>query len=157
MDELIEEIRAAVRGGAWRIALAGVMTLPDICAVLESTEGGAGKRYRDWWEENMAGSQLLPRDAWLMRNGLIHEGRSGAGQYSRVLFIKHPTFMLHNSIFNDALILDMPRFTEEVIAAVRAWTSKFEQSSRYQERIGSLMRWHPNGVSPYVDGFPTLG
>lgn len=47
MEQFIKEICAAVDGGAWILALAGMLALPNMCAAIESPNGKtSGPKYR---------------------------------------------------------------------------------------------------------------
>lgn len=75
MDDFIREIRAAIRGQAWLLALAGTLALPDMCAALESDDGRTdGPKYRAWVDRWLGNKSpcLNSIDLWQMRCSFIH-------------------------------------------------------------------------------------
>ena len=121
MDQIFREIRAAVTGNAWVLALFGILAIPDICGALDSNDGRAlGSRYKAWFTANVG--QKYPRldadECYQMRCSMLHQGASAAASYSRVIFVGPGPLKVHNSVSGgNALYLDLPTFCEDVISA----------------------------------------
>lgn len=163
METLLREIEHALDAGLFYLALALSLSLPDICAALDSPNGeSSGPRYRDWYDTNLAAKYkwFTAADCWSLRCGVLHQGRFGHPnmQYARVFFtlpvpnrIRH-----HNNIFNDALNLDAITFCRDVVAAVRAWFQANQNSANVQRNLPKLVQFYPAGFAPYVD-VPAIG
>jgi hypothetical protein len=51
MEDILRQIEATNEAGYYYVALFSVLTLPDICAALESINGETtGDRYADWYD-----------------------------------------------------------------------------------------------------------
>lgn len=160
MDDLINDIETAARQGLWIVALTSALALPDMCAAVGSENGRTtGAKYKNWVEKYLQPKypRLNPEELYQMRNSLLHQGTSGTDAYSRLLFV-HPAARLHvhNALIGDALVLDLPTFCSDVISSVRTWQDEVSQTAAYQANIQSVIRWHPDGVEPYMVGAPVL-
>ena len=58
---------------------------------------------------------------------------------------------------DDALVINLPTFCDDVITAVRQWQGEKANDPTYQENMGRLIRWHPDGLPPFFSGEPVLG
>ncbi|WP_324644130.1 hypothetical protein [Pseudarthrobacter sp. LT1] len=160
MDDLIDEIDRAVRAELWMLALAGALALPDICAAVQSPNGKTtGSKYKRWVMDYLLGAypKLDPDELHQMRCSLLHQGTSSAIKYKRVCFVSPRSgLIIHNSVINDALILDMPMFCRDVIAAVERWRLSVQHTEAYRKNIEHVMRWHRGGVGDYFLGGEVL-
>lgn len=156
----MREIEAAVEGRAWMLALAGTLALPDMCAAMESDNGKTtGARYKAWVETWLGGTyETLDSDElWQLRCSMLHQGRSKTRTYERVVFVApFNGNVFHNNVINDALNLDLPTFCADVIAAVHSWRETMASNPNYVRNSSALMRWHPDGLPPYIVGAPVL-
>lgn len=161
MDLLIDEVRAAVRAGAWVLALTGTLALPDICAAVEQPSATTtAKRYKAWFERYLAEQypRLPAADCYKLRCNMMHTGFTATVTHSRVMFAADPhgnTF--HNCEMDGALVINLPTFCDDVIAAVRLWQNEKANDPTYQQNMSRLIRWHPNGLPPFFIGVPVLG
>lgn len=160
MDDLMREIRAAIGGGAWVLALFGTIALPDICAALGSLNGqSTGSKYKNWVRGNLSDKypHLDPEELWQMRCSLLHQGNSSTRSYSRVVFVAPGGGnVFHNNVLNDALNLDLPTFCEDVMSAAESWFEANATNPTVAKNAESLVRWHRGGLSPYVVGLDVL-
>ena len=164
--QLIREIEAAVEGRAWVLALAGTLSLPDICAALQSPNGATTKNKYVAWVKRWLGAEypnLDPEELYQMRCGMLHQGRTRSSKeasgetYSRAMFLgPESSVRMHNSVMGDALVMDLPRFCSDVISAVGRWEASMRDNRNYAINSGSLVRWHPDGLPPYIVGVPIL-
>lgn len=146
MKQIIEEIRRALSAGFFYLAIATCLTLPDICAALESENGKSNaEKYKAWLLENMGQRlrQLTPEDFWNLRNGVLHQGKFGhpAMPYSGIIF-SLPTenrIRLHNNLLGDKLNLDAKTFCEAMLNAVSTWLIKMEGNAIFSNNIERLV------------------
>lgn len=88
---------------------------------------------------------------------LSSSGNVSEAKFKRVLSVAPDWgIKIHNTIIDDAIVLDMPTFCVDVVKAVRSWQEAAKDTASYRRDSELLMRWHPNGVSPYVVGPPVL-
>ncbi|MEK6281263.1 MAG: hypothetical protein AABN95_13000 [Acidobacteriota bacterium] len=163
MEVIIREIEAALDAGFYYLAIAITLTLPDICAALESPQGRtSGALYRDWYNAWLAPSYpaVTADDMYSLRCGLIHQGRFGQGnmQFGRILFTL-PTpqrNVFHHIIMDDALNLDANRFCRDVLQAVRRWYAANQGNPVVQGNLPRLLQFYPHGLAPYIIGTPLI-
>lgn len=163
MDTILSEIDRAIDAELYFAALALCLTLPDICAALESSNGESnGNKYKDWYRENLQDKypNITPADIWSLRCGVSHQGRFGnpQRQYARVLFtVPNPQgHVFHNNIVKDALNLDAIIFCRDVLSAVRGWFAEKKEDATVRENLQYLVKFRPNGIAPYMVGVPLI-
>lgn len=162
MEPILQEIEAALAAKLYYVALGATLTLPDVCAALEAPDGQtSGKRYRAWYEANLqpAFPWLTGDDCYSLRCGVLHQGRFGGHkmQYARVIFNVSPAARFNNCVINDAFFNDAEGFCRRVIEAVRAWYRANESSPTIKANLPRLVRLHPGGLAPYLEGLPVIG
>lgn len=158
MESLFVEIRKALEAELWTLALNGALVLPDICGALASPDGIArGVHYKAWFEEYMGADypMLDPQDCWELRCGLLHQGRAATGNYDRILFTA-PPMVMHNNRLNNGLNIDIGIFCDDLVNAAERWYHVSRAIEPVKSNADLLMRWHPNGYSPYIEGYPVL-
>lgn len=162
MEQYIREIRVAVEGKAWLLALSGVLSLPDMCAAIESVDGRTdGAKYRRWIERWLGEKypRLNPGELWQLRCSFLHQGRTYARSYERIVFtgLDRRT-VFHNNVINNALNLDLPTFCNDMLEAVALWqaAAKDEDAETYNANLENVVRWYPAGLPPYIVGTPVL-
>ena len=163
MDVLKREVEGALDARLYYLAVMFSLTLPDICAALESPSGTTnGARYKAWYETWLASaySMLTADDMWSLRNGVVHQGKLGHPkmQYSRVLFTvpSAQQNVFHNNIINDALNLDAPTFCRDILAAVDRWYAAMSEDPNVQSNLPRLIQYREHGLPPYLSGMPLI-
>ncbi|MDN5912858.1 MAG: hypothetical protein L0H71_09310 [Yaniella sp.] len=160
MEQFIKEIRAAVDGGAWILALAGMLALPDICAAIESPNGKtSGQKYRAWVERWLSKKYPMvdPADLYKMRCSFLHEGEIRSSSGHPIVFTgTDPNHLFHNNLVNGAINLDLPTFCNDLTAAVGLWQAEKVNDPTYQDNVKKLIQWHPQGRAPYISEIPVL-
>jgi len=163
MEVVTREVRRALDAGLYYLAVVLTLTLPDICAALESDDGeSTGARYRAWCDTWMASTypMLNGHDLWSLRCGVLHQGKLGHPNmsYTRVLFtIPNAQGMyFHNNVMNDALNLDAVTFCEEVVGAVSQWYAANKTSPNVQANWPQLLQYREQGLAPYMVGIPLI-
>ena len=99
---------------------------------------------------------------YLFRCSLLHQGRTvlrKKSKYSRIIFIEPrvTSSVVHNSVFDDALCIDLVSFCKEIIVGARMWLSATENTEQYQRNYEHCVKRHPSGMKPYIDGVPVIG
>jgi hypothetical protein len=162
VDTILDEIEKAIKAEFYYLAVALALTLPDICAAMESSTGNtSGAQYKAWYDEWLAEKypEMTGTDLYSLRCGVIHQGRFGHAkmQYSRVIFtMPSAGFVLHRNIFNDALNLDAPRFCRDVVEAVRRWYSAKQNDPIVSRNLPRLLQFRANGLEPYFIDIPVI-
>ncbi|WP_414524190.1 hypothetical protein, partial [Umezakia ovalisporum] len=114
LDIVIGDIQMCIEKDLFYAALVVALTLPDICAALETEDGWARKDlYKNWYNTYILPnySSLSAEDCYNLRCSVVHQGKFGRPgmTYSRVLFTlpDRTNSIFHNNIMNDALNLDV--------------------------------------------------
>jgi hypothetical protein len=140
------------------------LTLPDVCAALESADGrSTPDRYKAWfdaWLGKKYGRHLSANDMYSLRCGVAHQGKfeHPALQYERIFFTLRPggTFF-HVNVFQNALNLDLVFFCKDVIDSVDEWFAQKQADPNVQTNLAHLVQFHPNGLLPYLKDVPAVG
>jgi hypothetical protein len=163
MEAILSEIESALRAGLYYLALAIALSLPDVCAALESSDGTtSGPQYKAWYDRGMAPQypRVTSTDMYSLRCGVIHQGRFGHDnlQYSRILFtLPNPQRnVFHNSVVNDALNLDACIFCRDIMANVSRWYDAQKNSATVRANLPRLLRLYPHGLAPYMVGISLI-
>jgi len=161
MDQLIAEAVAAINSKALTLGLQGTLACIDIAAALASSDGKAsGDRYMAWYVQHLEPlcSPLSAKDAWALRCGLLHQGRTASAQYKAVIFTLPDGRgnVLHRNVLNGALNLDLLTFCQDVLQGVQNWWNVAKDSEPVKTNATHLVRFRQEGLSPYVVGVPVL-
>ncbi|MBE6091961.1 MAG: hypothetical protein E7201_02100 [Selenomonas ruminantium] len=175
MDELLRQITAALDNRLYFIALQATLTLPAICAELESDAGAKRKRgldgikYRKWYNENVFPKHLTAKECYDFRCSLLHDGSSFRGEdkkgsMRRILFVyPNPMLRMDNVKFcnmgnaDNATCIDIHNFCHDMMNSVKIWNDKVKDSPNYQKNYDKFFKLHINGIPPYVVGMPVIG
>jgi hypothetical protein len=164
MEVITKEIEQALTAGLYYLAIVTVLSLPDVCAALESQNGeSSGAKYKAWYDTWMAVRypEITGQDLYSLRCGVLHQGRLGHSkmQYSRVLFtVPNPQKNLyHRNIANDALNLDALQFCRDMIECVSAWYAAKQGDPNVQANLPRLVQFRANGLAPYMPGVALIG
>lgn len=164
MEDLLAELKAVAGAGFYSVALFTALSIPDICAALESEDGLArGPRYKAWFDKWVASKYPPTRDGevaitgsvcYAYRCGLLHQGKAMHKDlgYSRVLFLTPGPLTVHNSMLMDALAVDIPSFIEDISAGVREWLKSVSGTEPFDTHYKNFMKRHRGGLAPYVGG-----
>ena len=94
MRDLLAQIRAALDGNLYYLALFVTLAVPDICAALDSDTGEASAvKYKRWFDSNLGslyGEAFTGEDCYHFRCSLLHQGTTQhpKGRYARVVFLE---------------------------------------------------------------------
>ena len=175
MNELLRQITAALDNRLYFIALQSTLTLPAICAKLESDTGAKSKRgldgikYRKWYNENVSPKHLTAEECYDFRCSLIHDGsahrdKHKRGSMRRVLFVyPNPMIKIDNTKFygmnpaDNAVCIDVLDFCHDMMNSVKIWNDKIKDSPNYQKNYDKFFKLHMNGIPTYIDGISVIG
>lgn len=165
MEDILQQVRAASKVGAYYVSLLSALTLPDICAALESEDGKASRaKFITWFDAQVAPSYngfLDGESCYYFRCSMLHQGSTQhpKSKYSRIIFLEpgNRRMTLHNNIMNDALNIDVNIFCEDICAAVEHWWPAASTQPAFQANVTRFVTRHPNGLAPYIVGIPVIG
>lgn len=170
MEAIFEEIRRALQAGCYYVALVTTLSLPDVCAALESGDGETtSKKYQAWclkWVKGLPA--LTTKDLYALRCGVMHQGRVGHPnmQYDRIIFglPNAERIVMHNVGMKNfiapggdrILTLDTITFCNDIIAAAQQWYMAQRDSRNVQTHLPKLVQYRPQGLQPYMEGVPVI-
>lgn len=179
MESILEEIERALSAGFYHSALMIALSMPDVCASLEAENGRGGpNRYRAWYQRYLAEHYpfMNADDCYSLRNGVVHQANLNqprtkdgkrAKRFDRIIF-QVPTrggLMMHNNIFSRSapntpsitvLQLNLQRFCQDVIGAVRRWLDDRRNDLQVQANMFDLVTFRPQGLPPWIVGVPLI-
>lgn len=156
MQRFTDSIARSLETCNWHAALYLSLTLPDICAGLESDNGKTNStRYIAWFDRFIASRYraivggrdhvfLSGNDCYALRCAALHEGAATiTGQRLRQV-LSHFNFTaisgVHCNQFNLVLQLDVRAFCNDVCAGVEAWARTFPiEHPDKLHRLGELI------------------
>ena len=163
MEFFLKEIEQALDNGLYFMALQSALTLPDICGALQSSNGIAKKqKYVRWYNKYAKESDsnsLSGEDCYYFRCSCVHQGstQSSDSSYKRILFlIPNSQIVMHNNIIDDVLNIDIKIFCSNIISSVRTWEQKIKDEPNFIRNYDKLLKVYPNGLPPYIVGFPVI-
>jgi hypothetical protein len=145
---LTNEITQCLNEELWYAALVLTLTLPDICAALESPTGFAETEdYKAWYEQWLIGKypKVRSKDLYYLRCGMAHQGKSQHPKipYNRIYFTLG-SGGTHMKEHKGALILNINEFAKDMIDAVEEWYAKQEQNQNVHRNISALIQHYPS-------------
>jgi hypothetical protein len=165
LETILREIERAASPYVqlYYLAITASLTLPEICAALESPTGHnpqPKQAYVTWYNANLASvyPNITDDDCYSLRCGLLHQGRFGRPgmQYDRIIFTLVGTrtlFSGHNTIarWPDAsyLLLDAEMFCRDFVGAARKWFGAKRNDPVVQSKVPRLVQF-------YAAGFPRV-
>jgi hypothetical protein len=100
LHAFLADIERALEAGLYQLAIAGALSIPDVCANLENeptddrdklrfNRNRQRKRYKEWFRVNASAkfAHLTAEDCYSMRCGVLHQGNLGRpdDQYDRLI------------------------------------------------------------------------
>lgn len=162
MDRLIEEVRGALRANAFTLALQGALALVDICGSLAAENGRSTRTtFKACFADNLgeAYDLLDASDVYLLRCGMLHQGRMASDQYEFILFTLPNSRGIRfvQDVMNTGLILDLEIFCTSITDAAERWWSVHQFHEPVFTNAASLARVRPTGFDPIIVGLPVYG
>ena len=169
MNEFLNQLDKVAENGFSYVSLFTALTIPDICAALESADGQAtGPRYKAWFDRWVSPKYTVGPDrrpslsgetCYAYRCGLLHQGRSMHKKlgYSRIMFVERQNGnVFHNNVINDALNIDIPLFVESITSSAREWLETMENDENFNKNFPHFMKRHSGGLAPYIVGVDVI-
>lgn len=162
MELYLEQIEACLREKLYLPALASVLSLPDICASLESSDGkSSGTKYQDWYNkygQKYCSQRMTAKQAYQFRCRMLHQGSSQIDKNDeniRVCFIEPSEItsgiIAHDNLLGDNLNIDIQIFCTGMIRAVKEWLTDIETNENAQENFDkNFIKRVKNGLSPFI-------
>jgi len=149
MIEIIEDIDKALVSEAWYSALALAISLPDICAFIETGENGSKSRFIKWFESNLPSYSkfLSGADCYALRCAYLHQGHEDTRSQNAQDLIERYYFVapkkgwtVHFNRLGSVLQLQVDVFSKDISAAAIKWWDKLEQSEDVKNRLNHTIR-----------------
>lgn len=162
MGLYLEQIEACLREKLYLPALASVLSLPDICAALESDNGEAsGAKYQKWYDEyarKYCSQQMTAKQAYQFRCKMLHQGSSQIDKHDeniRVCFIEPSEsticIIAHDNLLDHTLNVDLGIFCNGMIKAVREWLKNMETNENVQKNFNkNFIKRVKDGLNPFI-------
>lgn len=159
IENVLQEIEGALNARLYYLAVAMALTLPDICAALESSDGVTSPtRYKAWFDSYMAKNipSMTATDCYSLRCGVVHQGRFGHEKmrYGRAIFLLPNEQNIHFSdcMIDDAFFYSADIFCHRIIKTARDWFEAKKADPNVQKNLPNLVQLRPDGLAPYVQG-----
>ncbi len=162
LEMSLHDIEKALQAHLYYLALVVTMTLPDICAALESPDGATSKiRYIAWYNTHLAQhyTYLSAEDCYGIRCGMVHQGKVALPrQVKKVLFmLPNSQVKILNGMMGDAFVNDLSQFCRGVGSKVTSWyLAAKDNDPTVKANLAHLMRYYDQGFPPYVGGAVSL-
>jgi hypothetical protein len=163
MDTILKEIDRALALELHYLAVVMSLTLPDICAALESSDGRTSQtKFMAWYDKHLSTKFrfMSAGDCYSLRCGVVHQGRFGlpGKQFGRVIFTLPNVqgIVIGQGIINDALQFNAVQFCKTMTGAVRDWFAVATHDSIVQANLPNLVQLRPMGIAPYIGGAPVI-
>jgi hypothetical protein len=170
MEDYFNQVREVAKTHLYFLSLGAALTIPDMCAGMESANGrSSGALYKAWVDQYLApryvvGPAHTPsfsgEDCYGLRCAFLHQGylEPHAGSYTRVIFTEpHSGITMHNNVMNDALNIDVTIFANQMVDAAEQWISAAKSTSNFRANYPKFMQRYEGGLSPYIVGIPVIG
>lgn len=166
MEFILKQIEQALEKKIHYLAVVSVLTLPDVCSALEADDGRATpQRYKDWVDKHVSPiySRLTGQDLYMLRCGVVHQGRLGPRhmQYDLIVFTIEGA--MHNNISQYdgdknqlVLQLDANHFCHDLIKIVRQWYAEKENEPNVKRNLPFVLQLRPKGLPPHFFGMPII-
>lgn len=106
MELILKEIELALDAKLYYLALEASLTLPDICAALQSDDGRASKsKYIAWYDtyaKEPGNLSISGKDCYYFRCSYVHQAQTTHenATYSRIIFLAPAChgIIMHNNV-----------------------------------------------------------
>lgn len=165
MNDFLEQILKALDCNLYYLALQSTLSLPDICSALISPNGmTSGSQYINWYNtyaKEPGSLSINGEDCYKFRCSAIHQGSTqhARSSYSRILFIEASRangIIIHNTVLNDALNIDLRVFCENMVQSVVKWLELVKDDPIFLSNYEKFMKRYPNGFPPYIVGISII-
>ena len=173
IDTILAEIEKALNARLYYLAIVTALTLPSICAALETPGGDTSGRDRElyvkWFDANLAKTFTFftGLDFYRLRCGGVHQARFGHDkmQYDRAVFLL-PNLKGGSVQFQDNACIGVPPnqivafsaevFCRDIEAAVRSWFAANKSSKTVQENLEKLVQYRDSYPPAITGSYPLI-
>jgi hypothetical protein len=139
VEDLLDQIDAALAASLYYVALMGALALPDIAGALGSGKGKAtDNSYIRWFDTNLPSyaGHFPGKQVYRLRSSLLHQGSAhphGPGG-TRVLIMERQVVHLVTMKFDNqtAFVLHAPTLVGDITVAARAWLPSVQGTEPYE-------------------------
>jgi hypothetical protein len=169
MRDYLDQVDRVAQTDLYYLTLAATLVIPDMCSGLQASDGKTTPAlYQAWFDYHVAprytvGVDLAPsfsgEDCYGLRCGMLHQGRlePHKGAYSRIVFLEpNGNVTMHNNVADDVLNLDVTQFAQDMVGSARQWLVTAEQTAVYRANYPRYMQRYPNGLAPFILGYPVI-
>jgi len=185
ISSIFAEIEKALSAKLYYLAIAVSLSVPDICACLEQVQEdakskmGVRESYVRWCDANLNFDNLSGIDLYYICCGVAHSGHvyKNNSIYKRVIFtiegapIQAPRGAVINveagatigGLDADAnrfggrmLMMNAEAFCRTIVDGAKAWAVSKSSDPIVQQNLPLLIRYRPEGLPPFMVGFPIV-
>ena len=154
MNNLVNAVEQCLIAQNWYAALTLSLTLPDIAGKVEwPKQNNVGKRYNDWFAKYLGveyDKYLLGDDCYALRCAFLHEGGAQISKQrahkilSEIEFVSfnHGLGSVHKVKMNDVLQLDVNKFCQDIINAIKQWLIDITNDGDKEQAISQFLYIH---------------
>ncbi|HTU52068.1 MAG TPA: hypothetical protein VMF56_15860, partial [Acidobacteriaceae bacterium] len=169
------EIERSLEARLFYLAVSTSLALPDICAALLDPDGKTNRekymKFYDTWLRIPGYLNLLPADIYRLRCGIIHQGIAGHPGMTmpakRIIFtVPSPSnmpggfaahgFTIAGHNIAPSFFLDAVMFCRKMTEGVSKWYEANITDPNLVANLPALVQYRPNGIAPYIEGFPVI-
>lgn len=160
--QLLNQINAAASGGLHLLAISMAASVPAICASLGNANARSKRDdYKAWCRANLSGPEfsfVTPDDLYSMRCGVLHQGRFGGLVHNveRIIFIPPGPVTMSNCKADDTYLYSVVEFCRNICDAAHRWCEEHIGEPVVAANMKRMMQYHPNGLAPFIQGFPVI-
>ncbi len=167
MRLLLKEMMSCISSKAYYPALITAVSIPDICAALDSNGNTNSKKYINWFDANAAKyfySLLDGKAAYYLRCSVVHQGRLSHPNFKllcdEIMFVtNNGDIGIHlieiiQSSGKRFLVLELDKFCTTIYKSTIDWLNLVEQTEKYKNNYSKFFRknvqplpWDENGIS----------
>jgi len=172
MIDIIRQIRDADRAGLYYLALFGTLTLPDICAALESPNNRTNSaKYRAWYTKWVMPrfALITAKECYQYRCSVLHQGKGQPEKrqrFDRIVFVE-PIPKTPRPILNFPPMqtddgkevvqaIDLQLFMIEVTHAASTWLDAMQGTEPFETNAAGMLRCRPNYPLAYSRGHSVI-
>lgn len=168
---LIQEIKTAHATGLYQVALSSALSIPDVCAALESSNGETSRKlYIEWYLKNVIPpkfADLTAEECYEFRCKALHQASSHSkitnGRYHQIIFyaakpgenVPRISGKVIHPPTGEYKLIDLDIFIGAVLEAAIKWWTAHQNTAIVVHNSKQLLRCFPNGL-PWIPGLGQL-
>lgn len=161
MKEILDSIEKSLKEKNWYGALFVTLTLPDICAALESPDNMTNQKlYTEWFDKNMSEYMSMSGiECYAMRCALLHQGKDNINDQpissktvlEDFLWISNGRHMIRFENCNvdgkeiNLLQLSVDTFCHDFCSSVKKWETLMSTNKAVADKMMKMIQIHEPG------------